>query len=203
MRRASASSTASASPRPNSPTSSTRWSNAPGAPRAKPTNTSTSTPGPRSASGPESACCSACCWAGVERSRRLPLGHGDPVSQSTEEPGLVARVRALVSGLLEIVETRLELVGADLELQAGRLRLLATLLLGGLLFLALALLFVSVLAIAAFWDTHRLAAIAAVAAIHLAAGTGCLLWLRRLVRNGPRPFDATIAELRQDIARLR
>lgn len=125
------------------------------------------------------------------------------MSQSTEEPGLVARVRALVSGLLEIVETRLELVGADLELQAGRLRLLATLLLGGLLFLALALLFASVLAIAAFWDTHRLAAIAAVAAIHLAAGTGCLLWLRRLVRNGPRPFDATIAELRQDIARLR
>lgn len=117
--------------------------------------------------------------------------------------GLAARIRALTSSLLEIVQTRLELVGADLELQAERLRLLVALLLGGLLFLALALVFLSVLAIAAFWDTHRLAAIAAVAALHLTAGIGCLLWLRRLVRSGPRPFDATIAELRQDIARLR
>jgi uncharacterized membrane protein YqjE len=120
-----------------------------------------------------------------------------------EEAGLLARLRALASSLLELVETRLELVGADLELQAERLRLVAVLLLGGVLFLALALVFVSVLAIAAFWDTYRLAAIAAVAALHLAAGIGCLLWLRRLVRSGPRPFDATIAELRQDIARLR
>ncbi len=125
------------------------------------------------------------------------------MNQASEGVGLLARVRALASGLLEILETRLELVGADLELQAERLRVLIALLFAGLLFLTLALVFVSVLAIAAFWDTYRLAAIAAVAAIHLAAGTGCLLWLRRLVRIGPRPFEATIAELRQDIARLR
>jgi len=125
------------------------------------------------------------------------------VNQASEGVGLLARVRALLSGLLEILGTRLELVGADLELQAERLRLLIALLFAGLLFLALALVFVSVLAIAAFWDTYRLAAIAVVAAGHLAAGTGCLLWLRRLVRTGPRPFEATIAELRQDIARLR
>ncbi|MFO1300231.1 MAG: phage holin family protein [Burkholderiaceae bacterium] len=124
-------------------------------------------------------------------------------SAEAEGAGLLARVRSLVGGLLEILETRLELVGADIELQAERLRRIAILLLAGLLFLALALVFGSVLVIAAFWDTHRLAAIAAVGAVHLAAGIGCLLWLRRLVRAGPRPFDATIAELRQDIARLR
>lgn len=124
-------------------------------------------------------------------------------SAGGEATGLIARVRALASGLLEIVETRLELVGADIELQAERLRTLAFLLLAGLLFLALALVFGSALVIAAFWDTHRLAAVGAVAAVHLVAGLACLLWLRRLVRAGPRPFDATIAELRQDIARLR
>ncbi|MEZ5602880.1 MAG: phage holin family protein [Burkholderiaceae bacterium] len=124
-------------------------------------------------------------------------------SAEAEGAGLLARVRSLVGGLLEIIETRLELFGADIELQAERLRRVAVLLLAGLLFLALALVFGSVLVIAAFWDTYRLAAIAAVGAVHLAAGIGCLLWLRHLVRAGPRPFDATIAELRQDIARLR
>ncbi len=117
--------------------------------------------------------------------------------------GLLARVRAIVSGLLEILETRLELVGADLELQTGRFRVIAALLLAGLLFLALALVFASVLVIAAFWDTHRLAAIAGVMAFHLLAGLACLLALRQRVRNGPRPFEATIGELRRDIARLR
>ena len=123
-------------------------------------------------------------------------GDGDATS-------LMGRIRSLVASLIEIVETRLELFGTDVELQAGRLRTMALLLLAGLLFLALAMVFVSVLVIAACWDTYRLTAIAGVVAVHLAAGIGCLLGLRRLVRRGPRPFDATIAELRQDLARLR
>ena len=123
-------------------------------------------------------------------------GDGDATS-------LMGRIRSLVASLVEIVETRLELFGTDVELQAGRLRSMALLLLAGLLFLALAMVFVSVLVIAACWDTYRLTAIAGVVAVHLAAGIGCLLGLRRLVRSGPKPFDATIAELRQDLARLR
>lgn len=123
-------------------------------------------------------------------------GDGDATS-------LMGRIRSLVASLIEIVETRLELFGTDVELQAGRLRTMALLLLAGLLFLALAMVFVSVLVIAACWDTYRLTAIAGVVAVHLAAGIGCLLGLRRLVRSGPKPFDATIAELRQDLARLR
>ncbi len=123
-------------------------------------------------------------------------GDGDATS-------LMGRIRSLVASLIEIVETRLELFGTDVELQAARLRSMALLLLAGLLFLALAMVFVSVLVIAACWDTYRLTAIAGVVAVHLAAGIGCLLGLRRLVRSGPKPFDATIAELRQDLARLR
>ena len=80
---------------------------------------------------------------------------------------------------------------------------MGVLLMAGLLFFALALVFGSVLVIAAFWDTYRLAAIAAVASAHLLAAVGCLLVLRRLLRSGPRPFEASVAELRHDIARLR
>lgn len=120
-----------------------------------------------------------------------------------EPAGLVGRIRSLAGGLLEILETRLELFGADVELQGQRLRTIAILLLCGLLFLALATVFGSMLVIVAFWDDHRLAAIAVVTGLYLAAGLACLLGLRRLIRAGPRPFDATIAELREDIARLR
>ncbi len=120
-----------------------------------------------------------------------------------EPAGLGRRLRSLLGGVLDIVETRLELLGTDVELQAARLRTMAVLLLAGMFFVALALVFVSLLAIAAFWETHRLLAVAAVAAAHLAAGVGCLLGLRHLLRAGPRPFDATIAEIRQDLSRLR
>ncbi|MCL4184482.1 MAG: phage holin family protein [Burkholderiaceae bacterium] len=118
-------------------------------------------------------------------------------------PGRAGRIRLLAGGILEIVETRLELLGSDIELQGARLRSVGVLLMAGLLFFALALVFGSVLVIAAFWETHRLAAIAAVAGVHLLAAAGCLLVVRRLVRSGPRPFEASLAELRHDIARLR
>lgn len=118
-------------------------------------------------------------------------------------PGLAGRLRLLAAGIVEIVETRLELLGTDIALQGARLRSVGALLLAGLLFFALALVFGSVLVIAAFWETHRLAAIAAVAGVHLLVAVGCLLAVRRLVRDGPRPFEASIAELRHDIARLR
>ncbi len=124
-------------------------------------------------------------------------------SAQGDASGLMGRVRGLLAGLLEILETRLELLGTDAELQAQRLRGMAVLLLAGLFLLALALVFGSLLIIAAYWDTHRLAAIGAVACVHLFAGVGCLLGLRRLVRAGPRAFEATIAELRRDVARLR
>src|SRR5690606_6751888 len=126
---------------------------------------------------PASACCSACCSAGVEdalHARPPALATMNAPAQG-DATSLMGRVRGLLGGLLEILETRLELLGTDAELQAQRLRGMAVLLLVGLFFLALALVFGSMLVIAAFWETHRLAAIGVVAGVHLFAGVGCLL----------------------------
>jgi len=116
---------------------------------------------------------------------------------------LAARMRAVLASLLAIAETRIELLGNDVELQGARLRRLTLLLLAGSLMLALALVFASVLVIAIFWESHRLAAVVAVMLVYLLAGGGCLLAARRVARTGPRPFEATRAELQQDIAHLR
>lgn len=116
---------------------------------------------------------------------------------------LAARMRAVLASLLAIAETRIELLGNDVELQGARLRRLTLLLLAGSLMLALALVFASVLVIAIFWESHRLGAVVAVTLVYLLAGGGCLLAARRVARAGPRPFEATRAELQQDIAHLR
>ena len=49
-----------------------------------------------------------------------------------------------------------------------------------------------------FWDSHRVTAIAAVTAVHLAIGVGALLRLRAAERAAPPPFQATLAELERD-----
>lgn len=120
-----------------------------------------------------------------------------------EPAGLAVRLRAVLAGLIEIVATRIELAGTDVELQFERVRSAVVLSLAGLLSLALALLFGSTLVIALFWETHRLAAILGVALLYALAGLGCLAAARRRLRAGPKPFEATVAELQQDLSRLR
>lgn len=109
----------------------------------------------------------------------------------------------MLAGLLEIVATRIELAGSDIELQLERLRSAALLALAGLLLLALALVFGSAFVIVIFWETYRLTAIAGVTLVYAAAGIACLLVARRHMRDSPKPFEATIAELQHDLSRLR
>jgi len=125
------------------------------------------------------------------------------MSPPDEPAGLAARVQAVLAGLIEIVATRIELAGSDIELQLERLRSAALLALAGLLLLALALIFGSAFVIVIFWETYRLAAIGGVTLVYAAAGIACLLVARRRMRDSPKPFEATIAELQHDLSRLR
>jgi uncharacterized membrane protein YqjE len=66
----------------------------------------------------------------------------------------------------------------------------------------MALLFLSVLVAAAFWDTHRLGAIAAMAAVYCAGGAAAFIQLRRAAIDSPAPFAASRRELAEDFAQL-
>ena len=91
--------------------------------------------------------------------------------------------KRLLEHLLEGGEMRLRL--AVLELEEERARLFDLLLLAGLslALAALGLAFVGVFVVAAFWETHRLAAIAAVAAVFLLGAAFAAWRLRRLARR--------------------
>lgn len=118
-------------------------------------------------------------------------------------PGLLGRIRGIAASTLEIIETRLALASTEFMQQAERYRRMGLLLLAGVFFAAMTLVFASLLIIAAFWDTHRIAAVAGVTLFYLLGAAVCMIAVQRLLRDARRPFEGTLAELRHDIDRLR
>jgi len=100
--------------------------------------------------------------------------------------------------LLGLVRTRLEL--ASVEYQEVRERTVTRLVLTAVVVIAFAfaLLMASALVVVLFWDTHRIAALAAVTLGYVAIGA--IAWWRLGVesRSSPAPFAATLAELERD-----
>ncbi len=110
---------------------------------------------------------------------------------------------SLVDGALVVMERRLHLLGADLEAERRWLERRAWMsAIAGVAWLhALAL--VTVLGVAAAWDTWRLGAIATACAAWSAVGCGMALWLR-VSAHTKRPFlAATRYELQRDRQALR
>ena len=130
------------------------------------------------------------------------MSGGDSGASLTEatvrREGLRAAVARVASAFVGLVSTRVELASIELAEERDRLtRRLAFVAAGGIL-LAFTLLFVGAFFIVLAWDTHRLWAIAAVAAVHLGAGLWALSKARAMGRDAPSPFSATIDELKKD-----
>ena len=117
--------------------------------------------------------------------------------------GLLDSIRALGRTAAEALHIRGELFAVELREELARRRvhlLLAAVAFG---FLHTALLLATLLVAAAFWDTHRLAALGGMTLLYLACGLGAVLRLRQLIAEGPGPFAASLAELDQDLGRGR
>ena len=112
-------------------------------------------------------------------------------------------LRETGAALLGLAGTRIELLGVELReeglyLQAMIVRgIIAAFLLGG------ALVMVGVFVAAAFWDSYRLPALAAVAVLYAIAGGGALMALRSSLRQHPTPFHATAREFEADLGAIR
>ena len=99
---------------------------------------------------------------------------------------------------VELIRTRLELASVEFAEEGERAKARLVLMVVAALFCAIALLAASALVVVWFWDTHRLAAMAAVTAVHLAIGLGALWRLRAGLRAAHTPFAQTLAELERD-----
>lgn len=109
----------------------------------------------------------------------------------------------MATTLAAIVHTRLELAAA--EMQEESLRLLGYLALGllALFCLGVAIVLLAFFVIVLFWDSYRIAAILAVAAVFAAAAVGIAIGVRNSFRHKPKLLSFTLAELGKDVASMK
>jgi len=113
---------------------------------------------------------------------------------------VLAAAGRIATTVAAMAATRLELAAVEVQEAARRLlgwlawTLLAVCLVAGAIMLAA--LFVILL----FWDTHRLAAVAAMATVLALAGAFLLARVRAGLDATPALLSATMAELRNDVA---
>ena len=112
--------------------------------------------------------------------------------------GIVQSLRNLAATLVAVFHTRLELLVTEIEEERVRLLELLLWAAGALFCLGVAVLLLVLLLIAVFWDTHRIAVIATLAVVFLAAGIGIAAGARDRMHRRSRLFSASLEELARD-----
>ena len=105
--------------------------------------------------------------------------------------------------VLSMIRTRLELVALDVE---AHVRATMTAMLVSVIAVVIALMalaFVGVAVIVAFWDSHRILSALGVLAVYAGFALGAALHARARWRSRPSAFDATLRELELDRAIFR
>lgn len=117
--------------------------------------------------------------------------------------GFLGSIRALGDGVLASIQNRIELLA--LEVQEEKLRLIqAYVWISAAMFTGvLALVFGSLTLVYAFWETARLAVLGGLTLLYTGATIAIILAFRRYLRRQPKPFAATLEELKEDRACIR
>lgn len=123
-------------------------------------------------------------------------------SQAASE-GLFESLKTLSVSLVSIVHTRLELLSTDVAEEREHLTSFLVLVLVALGCFGVGVVLLAMLVVVAFWETHRLLALAGMTGIFLAAGFGLGWFAMHRVRTKPRLFEASLAELSKDRQQLR
>jgi uncharacterized membrane protein YqjE len=127
---------------------------------------------------------------------------GESDSPERTAGGLFESLRALIATLVAMAQTRAEQFGTEIEEELHRV---VALVLGAVVvvaFAGLALLFSALVVIAVFWDTHRVAAVVAVAASFIILAILSYFTVRERTRRRSRLLSATLGELEHDLRQL-
>jgi uncharacterized membrane protein YqjE len=113
-------------------------------------------------------------------------------------PGLLGSLRGLIDGLIGSAHDRLELLAVELHEEKYRL-IQIFIWISAIVFLAmLATVFVSLALVVMLWETHRVIVVCFLAGGYLTALVSVALGFRTYLKKQPKPFAATLSELRQD-----
>jgi uncharacterized membrane protein YqjE len=111
-----------------------------------------------------------------------------------------AAVGRIAATLVAMVHTRLELAAVEVQEEARRLLGYLAWTLLAVLLVASACMLAALFVILLFWDSYRLHAVAAMAALFALAGAAILLKVRAGFASRPPLLASTLAELRNDVA---
>lgn len=119
-------------------------------------------------------------------------------SREPSSSGLLGSLRGFVDGLLGSAHDRIQLV--SLELQEEKLRLVQILFwIAAIVFLAVVgTIFASLALLIIFWETARVTVVLSLAAVYIAALIAVVVGFRAYMKRQPKPFAATLDELRSD-----
>ena len=116
--------------------------------------------------------------------------------------GIVRSGRRMLAILVSIVRTRLNMLAVELIQEKSRIWLILVLTALALIFASMALLALSLLVVAAFWEENRLLAIGGLSAFYVVATIVTLVVLRQKAKIGSNLFAGTLSELSKDSAAL-
>ena len=120
----------------------------------------------------------------------------------TSSRGFFDSLKALVAGFAALLETRLDLISTELEEEEERLKGMIVLGAIALFCASLGIIFLTLLIVVIFWDTHRFYVLGGFAVLYLALGLIAGLILRKKAMSKPRLLSATLSELAKDRERL-
>ena len=120
----------------------------------------------------------------------------------TRQGGIFDSLRAVTASFVGLLQTRLDLASTEIAEEAERLKELILLVAIALFCLSLAAIFLTVLVLTLFWETHRFYVLGGLTLFYLAAGVIATLVLRKKTAARPKLFSATVAELAKDRERL-
>jgi uncharacterized membrane protein YqjE len=115
-----------------------------------------------------------------------------------EGKGLLSSVTTMATTLVAIAHTRLDLLSTDLEEDRQHLLSLLLLALTALFCLGIGVVMMTIMLVAAFWETHRLLMIGFLAGSFLAIGGGIFAFALHKAKSKPRLFSASLLELFKD-----
>jgi uncharacterized membrane protein YqjE len=128
------------------------------------------------------------------------LESSDP---AREKRGARESLKQIASSLVALLHARVELAIVELREEGERRKGLALHAAVAGVFLGLALQLFAFFIVVLFWDSHRIAAAGGVTLAYLAIGLFAFARMRRLQREMPPPFEASLQELARDVEALR
>ena len=124
-------------------------------------------------------------------------------NESRAQGGVVGAMGQLAAVALAMLRSRIELASVEFAEARERIKQMALLAAIGIVLALFALLFASLSVIAFFWDSHRIAAVGGVTLFYVAITVMVLMRFKKIFRDAPPPFAATMEELEHDAAALR